>query len=31
MTVLFDAVIGLRNLLHGNLIFGVGALLLAGL
>ena len=30
MSTLFDALLGLRNLLHGNLIFGVGALLLAG-
>jgi Kef-type K+ transport system membrane component KefB len=30
MNVLIDALIGVRNLLHGNLIFGVGALLLAG-
>lgn len=30
MGFLLDAIISLRNLLHGNLIFGVGALLLAG-
>jgi len=30
MNLVLDALIGLRNLLHGNLIFGVGALLLAG-
>ncbi len=30
MTIILDALIGLRNLVHGNLIFGVGALLLAG-
>lgn len=30
MTVLLDTLIGVRNLLHNNLIFGVGALLLAG-
>ena len=30
MNVLLDAVVGTRDLLHGNLIFGVGALLLAG-
>ncbi len=30
MNVLIDALIGVRNLVHGNLIFGVGALLLAG-
>ncbi len=30
MAVLLDAVVEIRNLVHGNLIFGVGALLLAG-
>jgi Kef-type K+ transport system membrane component KefB len=30
MGVLLEALIGIRDLLHGNLIFGVGALLLAG-
>lgn len=30
MNVLLEALIGVRNLLHNNLIFGVGALLLAG-
>lgn len=30
MGLLLEALIGLRDLLHGNLIFGVGALLLAG-
>ncbi len=30
MSVILQALIDLRNLLHGNLIFGVGALLLAG-
>ena len=30
MTPVLDAIVGLRDLLHGNLIFGVGALLLAG-
>ncbi len=30
MTAVLDALIEFRNLIHGNLIFGVGALLLAG-
>ncbi|MBD3368602.1 MAG: hypothetical protein GF405_10610 [Candidatus Eisenbacteria bacterium] len=30
MDLVLEALIGLRNLLHNNLIFGVGALLLAG-
>ena len=30
MTALIDAIISFRDLVHGNLIFGVGALLLAG-
>jgi Kef-type K+ transport system membrane component KefB len=30
MRVLLETLIGLRSLIHGNLIFGVGALLLAG-
>lgn len=30
MSFVLDALVALRNLLHGNLIFGVGALLLAG-
>ncbi len=30
MTPVLSAIVGLRDLLHGNLIFGVGALLLAG-
>jgi Kef-type K+ transport system membrane component KefB len=30
MAAVLDALIGIRNLLHGNIIFGVGALLLAG-
>ena len=30
MTVIIDAIIAFRDLVHGNLIFGVGALLLAG-
>ena len=30
MTALIDWLVALRNLLHGNLIFGVGSLLLAG-
>jgi Kef-type K+ transport system membrane component KefB len=30
MTPVLEAIVGLRDLLHGNLIFGVGALLLAG-
>jgi Kef-type K+ transport system membrane component KefB len=30
MNVLLETLIGVRNLLHNNLIFGVGALLLAG-
>ncbi|MBD3347887.1 MAG: hypothetical protein GF400_01675 [Candidatus Eisenbacteria bacterium] len=30
MSPVIDAIISFRNLLHGNLIFGVGALLLAG-
>ena len=30
MELLVEALVGIRNLLHGNLIFGIGALLLAG-
>ncbi len=30
MTAILDAIIAFRDLVHGNLIFGVGALLLAG-
>jgi Kef-type K+ transport system membrane component KefB len=30
MTVILDTIIAFRDLVHGNLIFGVGALLLAG-
>jgi Kef-type K+ transport system membrane component KefB len=30
MSLALDALVGLRDLFHGNLIFGVGALLLAG-
>ncbi len=30
MIAIFDAIIAFRDLVHGNLIFGVGALLLAG-
>jgi len=30
MAFVLDSIIAFRNLLHGNLIFGIGALLLAG-